>query len=568
MSTTNSWAIEPTSATLRRPVALATAEEGKWLLVGNRDAGSVSILETQSRKILAESTLAKRLTDMIALDKGSRLLVLDETENEVRLWLRKETAWTGGARMKVSPTPIKLCVSTDETQAFVASLWTRQLTCLRLSSAVDTSGELQISAVIDLPFAPREMFYLEDKQLLIVAEAFGGRLALVDTEKQKLTGVRHLPGHNIRGLARSPSGKKLLISHQIMSNLAETTHNDIHWGVLMTNLVRWLDLEKLLQNQPDLLSSSHVQLLGDAGNAAGDPGPLVMSADGRTIVALSGVGEVAIGEETAYTFQRLPVGDRPVALLAEGNSVYVANMFSDSISLVDLTSRTPPIPIPLGKMREMNAVERGETLFFDARVAMEGWFSCHSCHSDGHTNGQLNDNFSDDSFGAPKRVLTLLGVGQSAPWAWNGGKKKLEQQIEHSIRSTMQGNEPRRQVVADLAAYLRTLPPPPSRDELLGVANREAIARGRLVFEAQQCQSCHRPPFYTSEATYDVGLKDEKNRTEFNPPSLLGVGQRGPYLHDNRAETLEDLFLRLQHPHGKPLPADSRSDLLHFLRSL
>ena len=51
--------------------------------------------------------------------------------------------------------------------------------------------------------------------------------------------------------------------------------------------------------------------------------------------------------------------------------------------------------------------------------------SCHSCHPDGHTNGLLNDNLGDGNFGAPKRVLSLLGVGQTGPWAWNGGVADL-----------------------------------------------------------------------------------------------------------------------------------------------
>ena len=49
--------------------------------------------------------------------------------------------------------------------------------------------------------------------------------------------------------------------------------------------------------------------------------------------------------------------------------------------------------------------------------------SCHSCHTDGHTNGQLNDNLSDfKTFGAPKRVLSLLGKRDTMPLAWNGGR--------------------------------------------------------------------------------------------------------------------------------------------------
>jgi cytochrome c peroxidase len=57
----------------------------------------------------------------------------------------------------------------------------------------------------------------------------------------------------------------------------------------------------------------------------------------------------------------------------------------------------------------------------------------------------------------------------------------------------------------------------------------------------------------------------------WNPPSLRGVADRGPFLHDGRAETLEDL-LRLPHAPeklgGQALTPQERSDLLAFLKTL
>jgi hypothetical protein len=57
----------------------------------------------------------------------------------------------------------------------------------------------------------------------------------------------------------------------------------------------------------------------------------------------------------------------------------------------------------------------------------------------------------------------------------------------------------------------------------------------------------------------------------WNPPSLCGLWDRGPYLHDGRAATLDDL---LRGPHaseklgGEPLTPAERDDLISFLRSL
>ena len=54
--------------------------------------------------------------------------------------------------------------------------------------------------------------------------------------------------------------------------------------------------------------------------------------------------------------------------------------------------------------RGMTAADRGERLFFDGRLSHDGWLSCQSCHTDGHTNNALADTLGDGSFGAAKRL--------------------------------------------------------------------------------------------------------------------------------------------------------------------
>jgi cytochrome c peroxidase len=247
----------------------------------------------------------------------------------------------------------------------------------------------------------------------------------------------------------------------------------------------------------------------------------------------------------------------------------VANTFADSISIVDLDPVRVRAEIPLGPpVRDLRPHERGEMRFFDARLSFESWFSCHSCHTDGHTSGRLNDNLTDGSFGTPKRILSLLGVHDTVPWAWSGQMPDLAKQVKTSITSTMQGSEPTAEQVSDIVAYLQTLAPPPG---ILTARNRidpEASKRGKHVFAVQKCATCHTPPTYTSPKTYDVGLRDEAGGNHFNPPSLRGVSQGGPYFHDGRAATLEEVFSRHRHQLSGDVSADDIRDLLQFLRGL
>jgi cytochrome c peroxidase len=195
--------------------------------------------------------------------------------------------------------------------------------------------------------------------------------------------------------------------------------------------------------------------------------------------------------------------------------------------------------------------------------------SCNSCHTLGHANGQLNDNLSDLSFGAPKRVLSLLGQKDTAPYAWNGKVKDFATQIRSSLEKTMQSDDPpQEKQVAALAAFLGTLELPPPVDVLRGTEDKAAVVRGQKVFEQHDCARCHAPPTYTTPDAYDVGLKDNEGNTRFNPPSLRGLSHRGPFFHDGSAKTLEEIFLQRKHPGDARYTADEVRDLVHFLRNL
>ena len=133
----------------------------------------------------------------------------------------------------------------------------------------------------------------------------------------------------------------------------------------------------------------------------------------------------------------------------------------------------------------------------------------------------------------------------------------------------MQSDEPPAdETVTQIAAFLKTLNAPPSIDVVKSTRDEEAIARGQSIFERQSCTKCHLPPLYTSEKTFDVGLVDKEGNTEFNPPSLIGVGQRSPYFHDGTAKTLKDVIRVNQHPGNTDLSESEVDDLISFLRSL
>lgn len=558
----------------RGPVALALLDDGKLLLTANRRSGSISVIDTAADRVTGDVSIGKKLSDLVAVPGRDLLLATDEEAHEVILVLRKDRTLSVAARLPVAAYPVSIAVNRAGTRCFVASLWTRRLSVIDLvkSGAGNETDSLSVSKIISMPFAPRKQLVANSPdERLIVADAFGGRVAVVDMARGEIDHVRELPAHNIRGLALNSDGSRLLVSHQILNPLARTTPDDVHWGMLMGNVVRSLKLRNVLGNEKDIdvLKECVVHPVGEAGNAAADPAQIALVAKGLIAIALAGVGEVGLLSEDDSNMRRVAVGGRPAALVVspDGRHVYAADELRDTVSAVNVAAATKRAEISLGPQPGLTLADQGERLFYDGRLSHDGWMSCHSCHTDGHSNGLLNDNLGDGAFGAPKRVLSLLGVGRTGPWAWNGQMQDLEAQIRKSVETTMRGRSPKDEQVQALAAFLKTLPAAPSVDCSENV-EPDSIAHGKSLFETRRCTRCHVPPEYTSSATYDVGLKDEFDYSKFNPPSLRGVGQRDELFHDNRAKSLGDVLTRFKHQLDEELPARDLADLLAFLRSL
>ncbi|HQU43202.1 MAG TPA: cytochrome c peroxidase [Pirellulales bacterium] len=559
--------IEPLLAPrLRRPVALALLDNDRWLFVANQRSGSVSVVDPALNKVAAEFAVGRRLSDLVALHDGRHLVAADEAAGQLILLRWRDDTLSEEGRLDVPAAPVSLELSADGKLLVVASLWAHRVALVEVSFGEEGAEGWRLAKVIEMPFAPGKMCFLERDSRLAVADAFGGRLGLVDVARGRLLSVRELPGHNFRGLTMTADGRWLLVAQQAISRLARADREDIHWGTLLRNNLRWLSPEYVAGEHADLLAASRLEFLGGTGNGAADPGEVVALSDGRIAIAVSGIDAVLLGRVGALGYQRVAVGRRPTALAAgsDGKRIYVANTLADSISVIDVSEGRAVAEISLGPQPELSLADRGELLFYAGRLSHDGWMSCHSCHPNGHTNNQLVDNLSDGSYGDPKRVLTLLGARDTGPWAWNGGISDIERQVRVSIASTMQGPEPTDEQVASLAAFVRSLEPPPRVESSAG----GTVEAGHRLFDELDCRHCHAPPSFTSAGAFDVGTRDENGRREFNPPSLRGVGQRDRYFHDNRAESLADVFREHRHSLPRKLSEEESEALVHFLRSL
>jgi len=136
----------------------------------------------------------------------------------------------------------------------------------------------------------------------------------------------------------------------------------------------------------------------------------------------------------------------------------------------------------------------------------------------------------------------------------------------------------------DLLTFVMLLAPPEPDPPT------EASEAGRALFESTGCASCHTPalkskrgliPLYSDLLLHDMGdeladglVMGVATGNEFRTQPLWGVSSSGPFLHDGRADTL-DQAIRFHGGEGsaardgyEALSEEERGQILTFLRSL
>ncbi len=565
-----------------RPVALAWVESAKTLVVAGEGTGELIAIDPQSQKVTGRQQVATCLADVVWSSSLHSFLVIDFKQHTLSQWrpakLESLFPLEQVRKLSVPDYPCRLALTADGKTIAVSSLWSHAVSWVHFPVAPLPSSQSLVVNSVALPFAPRELRWNthSDPAQLCVAGAFRAQIALLDTKTQQLTSQQPLVGHNIRGLLWSEKSQSWLLAQQQLDEKLPVTKENIGRGSVLTNVLVWVPFDWISAPAKDSRGRKPrkptLANLDTLGNGAADPSGLVELADGNFAVALSGVNEVALVRPTGSVLSRTPVGIHPTRLLeVVPGLLAVACHLEDRIDFLETESGKHRGSVVLSQPRELSPQEAGERQFYNANLSHDRWYSCHSCHPDGHTNGLKADTQGDGSFGAPKRTLTLLGTRMTDRWAWNASMQNLRDQVLKSLDTTMQSGHYTPQQTSQLVDFLHTLPPPPPRHPLdqLAPAQKSLVERGRQVFQDRGCIQCHVPPLtYSSHDPVEVGLSDELGNKKFSPPSLRGVGQGEGFLHDSRASTLRSVFEEHSHQLSTPLEEADLVALVQFLESL
>jgi YVTN family beta-propeller protein len=556
----------------RSPHDLALSADGRWALTANRTSDSVSLVDLAEGKVLAEARVGRR-PFAVAL-RGATAVVTNWLSDTVSVLDVSPPRLAVTATIPVGDEPRGAALAADGATAYVAVSGEDAV-------AVVDLRERKVAARIAAGDEPWFLALTPDGKRLAAGNSLSGDVSVIDVAERKLLYSVPVEGRNLRQMAVSPDGAWAYVPH-ITDRGFPTTLANIERGMVIDNRVARVPL-----TGPGPRTGLALDLK-DLGGP--DPESVALSPDGEKMAVVAGGFRTLYLLRFPLPFKEAPgeflepklhkdkerykrvfgLKGRPVAarFLPDGRTIAVANYLGNEIQIVDWDAADVVRSIPLGGPAKPSLARTGEAIFYDGNRSWHAWFSCHTCHTDGHTNGGVYDTFNDGKAGNPKKVLSLRGVSRTGPWTWHGYQKDLGQSVLGSFNKTMAASVATPEDVRAVLEFLRSLDFVPPAGE-----RTEAAVRGEAVFRGKACDACHAPPDYTSDEPYLVGLESPEDAYKgFNPPSLRGVSTRGPYLHDARARTLEEVLQKHHRPSklsGKPdLTPEELADLLAFLRSL
>jgi cytochrome c peroxidase len=287
----------------------------------------------------------------------------------------------------------------------------------------------------------------------------------------------------------------------------------------------------------------------------------------------------------------------------------------------------PKLPVPEDNPLTEAKIELGRKLFFDPILSKDRSVACASCHDPNHGFASkepkaLGIGGKRGRRNAPSLLNRAFGTSQF----WDGRATSLEEQalkpidneteLGSSVAETLQrlrndaayrdlftkafpDGVTAQNLARAIASFERVLLSGNSRiDRFIAteVTTLDAGERhGLWLFQSRgQCWRCHSGGNFSDERFHNTGVswgqepldlgryevtKKDEDRGRFKTPTLRGVANTPPYMHDGSLATLEDVIEFYSKGGGKnphldavmqplELKAEDKRDLVAFLKAL
>ena len=568
------------------PVALTADAEGRFVYVAQVTDDRVAVVETATGRVVREIEFPQPPSGLW-LDGATLIVTVASPQGSVYV----VDAATGSIdhRIAAGHMPQSPVLSANGKTLYVLNRFEN------IVRFIDLAGGDTVTTV-PLPREPIDMALTSDGETLLVlnhlpagpltADTVAAEVSFIGTQSRNVVASVKLANGatSAREICLSPDGRFAFCTH-ILARFHNPTTQLVR-GWINTNAFSIIDV-----GQRTLLATV---LLDDVDHGAANPWSVTCSADGKTLaITHAGTHEVSlidlpallekltglddqaraqVGEQLSYLSglrKRIALkGNGPRAAVFAGSDLYVAEYFSDSLSVVGTANDVQSIA--LAGETSVDLVRRGEMLFHDARLCFQSWQSCSSCHPDGRADA-LNWDLLNDGYGNPKNTKSLLLAHETPPAMILGIRGSAEEAVRAGVRHILFAVRPEADQVA-IDAYLKSMKPVPSPYLVDGELS-PAAQRGRAVFQKAKCDACHHGPFFTDLELYDMGMgRGQDKARHMDTPTLIEAWRTAPYLHDGRAADMRSVLVEhnAQDPHGhtSALSEEELDDLLAYLLSL
>ncbi len=439
-------AIEPALAVERSRSLVLTPDETR-IISANFDAGSVSLLERSTGKLLVERKLGKDIRRLAVAEEGSqpRLLVSDYADHNLIL-LSLDTL-KEIKRIPVPARPFGVVYDQVSKRFYATSFEQARLLVLSLD------GELLFD--IETSPSPRGLLLTDDRRLL-VSHSLSGELSFYDVkgEQPVLKHVLQLADSPLQEPATVPQGKPRLLDNMGLSPDGQTLwlphvlwsfSRDFQFQSSVFPAVSLVDLStetELTDERKLLFEQINITEPDGSTRIVSNPHDVEFIHGGdKVVVSLAGSEDLMVfdlsraagasksnrskrhqrkkfqgGAKVTQIYRHVP-GDNPRGIIAIDQDLFVQNAMSLDLVRFHLGAPGPFSRITVADEKFASLVEKdpvpetlrlGKTLFHRANtdddpdhpMAGDFWMSCSSCHVDGFnfTNRTLMQDATKNRF--------------------------------------------------------------------------------------------------------------------------------------------------------------------------
>ena len=589
------------------PFNIAVSNKGDRLYVVAQDADLILVVDAESNEVLNKINVGVHPHSVLLSKDGTIAYVSNQWSDNISVidLITLKVADT----IKTGNGPAGLSLSANGKFLYVVNTFGSDLSVIDLSTKEERKRLTTGNDPTGTSLSPDgKELYVTSRRAKIApyGEPLISDLTVVNDSTQRVTKYLSIESaYMMENVSFTPSGDLAMMTLIRPKNLV--TSLQVEGGWMMNHGIGIVEQKK---------EGRIAQLLLDEPNAYySDPFDIVITPDDKkAFVSSSGVDVISVisidsirsilndsspkmlknisnnlGISSRFILKRIPTGANPkgLALSPDGKRLYVAEQLEDKIAVINTETLENINSIDLGGPLRITVARQGRRLFNNAGHTFQNQYACYTCHPDNHEDGLVYNMASKDMGRNLTNTQSLREIGNTAPFKWNGKNQTVYKQDGMRFSTVLTRTEQFSYDDLDaLVAYIVTgIKYPPNlmynpdgkltESQLRGkeLFDRSVDNFGNLIPENNRCITCHPPPLYSNLKLADVStLAETDDPILFDTPHLNNIYASAPYLHDGRAETLEEIWTIYgqddKHGYVNDMSKMQLNDLVDYLKSL